>query len=112
MNFVTPNKCGQTNKPIVKTRLNGRQVLSLMDSVASCNLIDHKLIECLKLKSDIQIKPTDCSIACANSSVMNPLGETILTFSLAGTIVPMKLVIVDLHSVDCIIGLRAMKNWE
>ncbi len=100
-----------TNKPIVKTRLNGRQVLSLMDSGASCNLIDRKLIEKLKLKTNLQIKPTDCSIACANSSMMNPDGEVVLTFSLAGTTVPMKFIIVDgLHSVDCIIGLRAMKK--
>ena len=100
-----------TNKPIVKTRLNGRQVLSLMDSGASCNLIDLKLINKLKAKCILQIKPTDCSIACANSSVMNHHGEVVLTFSLTGTTVPMKFIIVDgLHSVDCIIGLRAMKK--
>jgi hypothetical protein len=100
-----------TNKPVVKVRLHGKQVLSLMDSGATCNIIDKRLVDCLKMKMDFQIKPSDCTIACANMSAMQSFGETVLTFSLAGTTVPMKFIIVNgLPNVDCIIGLRSMKR--
>ena len=95
----------------MKKRLNGREVLSLMDSGATCNLIDKNLVDCLKTKHKIDIKPTACSIICANETAMESYREVILTFSLAGTTVPMKFVVVtSLHNVDCIIGLRSMKR--
>ena len=59
-----------TNKPVVKVRLNGKQVLSLMESGATCNIIDKELVYCLNMKTDIQIKPSECTIACANKSAM------------------------------------------
>ena len=100
----------QKNKPIVKTRLNGRQVLALMDSGATCNLLDLRMIQNLGLDAN-KILPTQCSIACANSSSMKPISEVVLKFGLAGVTVPMKFIIVsNLHSVDCIVGLRAMKK--
>ena len=63
------------------------------------------------MKTDIQIKSSDCTIACANKSAMENYGEAVLTFFLAGTIVPMRFIIVnDLRNVGCIIGLRSMKR--
>jgi hypothetical protein len=100
----------QKNKPIVKTRLNGHRVLALMDSGASCNLLDRRMMQSLGVEQN-KILPTQCSIACANSSAMSPIGEVILKFDLAGVTVPMKFIVVNtLHSVDCIVGLRAMKK--
>lgn len=95
----------------MKIRLNGKPAIALMDSGATCNLIDRKMIDNIKEKCEIKVSQNSCNVACANNSAMQTHGETVLIFSLGGTTVRMKFIIVsDLHNVDCIIGLRAMKK--
>ena len=99
------------NKPIVRIRLNGKQAMALMDSGATCNLINKSVVDKIGYRNAVKVTPNNSHVACANNSSMQTHGETILAFSLGGTTVPMKFIIVsDLQNVDCIVGLRAMKK--
>jgi len=99
------------NKPIVKCRVNGDQMNTLMDSGATCNLITKEVFDGLREKDNCQLLRTHSRISCANNSCMKCYGEVGLHFSLAGKTTLLKFFVVDeLNNSQVILGLRTMKR--
>ncbi len=99
------------NKPVVKCRLNGDQVNTLMDSGATCNLLAKEVFDRLSEKHGCQVQETSNRITCANNSTLNCIGEVSLHFSLGGITTLVKFLVVDgLRNCQAILGLRTMKK--
>ena len=99
------------NKPVVKCRLNGERVNTLMDSGATCNLLAKEVFDSMSEKDGCRLHETNNRISCANNTNLNCLGEVSLHFSLAGMTILMKFFIVEgLRNCQAIVGLRAMKK--
>jgi hypothetical protein len=105
------NKGSFVNKPVIKCRLNGDQVCTLMDSGATCNLLSDDLFKIFQDKDGCQLSETNSRISCANNSDLNCKGVVSLKFSLAGVTSAMNFYVVNgLHNCQAIIGLRSMKK--
>lgn len=99
------------NKPVVKCRVNGDQMNTLMDSGATCNLIAKEVFDVLKEKDGCELLKTRSRISCANNSCMKCHGEVGLHLSLAGKTTVVKFFVVEgLNTSQVIIGLRTMKR--
>lgn len=99
------------NKPVVKCRLNGDQVNTLMDSGATCNLLAKEVFDRLSEKHGCHVQKTGNRITCANNSILDCMGEVSLHFSLGGITTLVKFLVVDgLRNCQAILGLRTMKK--
>jgi hypothetical protein len=109
--YKVPREHQFVNKPVVKCRINGDQVVGLMDSGATCNLISKSLFDVIDEKDKCEFQRTKNKITCANNSNLKCFGEVSLNFSLAGLTSMVKFYVVDgLRSFQTIIGLRTMKK--
>ena len=105
------NKESFRNKPVVKCRLNGDQVHTLMDSGATCNLLSKGIFEVIREKDGCELSETNSQISCANNTNLRCHGEVSLNFSLAGVSSLMNFYVVDgLRNCQAIMGLRSMKK--
>ena len=102
------------NKPIVRCRFNGVVCNTLLDTGATCNLLDAEFFKELNEQNPIRLNSKiNQVVRCANSSEMNCLGETTIRVTIGTTTSLVKfLVVQNLGSHQAIIGLRQMKNWD
>ena len=99
------------NKPIVTGRLNGKRGRILLDTGATCNLIDSDFFYKIREAQKIKLQPTKKLVKCANASNMACKGEINLSLSLGGTYETIQFYVVDgLSSVDALLGIRVMKK--
>ena len=99
------------NKPVIKCRLNGDRVSTLMDTGATCNLLSKEIFDVIRAKDDCHLQRTNNRVSCANDTSLNCLGEVSLHFSLGGITMLVKFLVVDgLKNCQAIIGLRTMKK--
>jgi predicted aspartyl protease len=97
------------NKPVIHCRVASHLTKVLLDTGATCNVIDAQ--ELNKLKEKFKMYPSNRTIYCANSSNMSCIGEVILNFEVGGNISQEKFLIVNnLKNNKCIIGIRTMKK--
>ena len=111
---ILKNEC--INKPLVLGRVHQVRSNILLDTGATCNLIEKKWIDKLEAEKKVKcyITPTNSYIQCANQSNMACVGEVILPFSIGGSQCDEKFLIVNKlpKSVDVILGLRSMKRLD
>jgi hypothetical protein len=99
------------NKPVIKCRLNGDRVSTLMDSGATCNLLSKEAFKTISGKDGCRLQTTNNRVSCANDTTLNCLGEVSLHFSLGGITTLVKFLVVDgLRNCQAIVGLRTMKK--
>lgn len=104
------------NKPVVTCRFYGKQGDTLLDTGATCNLMDSKFLR--KVEDDefkMTINQNDRhDIKCANASRLKCIGSVMIPFSIGGSTQLTKFFVVDDLSagVPVILGLRSMKKMD
>ena len=100
------------NKPLIQCRLGGKNVRTLLDTGATCNILsENQFKEIQRLDTSIKSRKSNVIINCANSSEARCVGETDINVDLAGSNVRFKFYILRNMSKEtgAILGVRAMK---
>ena len=100
------------DKPVIVARLNGKRGSILLDTGASCNLIDKQFLDTvLREDKDVQLDRTvKPKIICASKTEMKVYGEVKLNLGLAACETKIRFFVVENLCDSAIIGVKSLKR--
>lgn len=99
------------NKPVVKGTIAGEERNFLLDSGAETNVLDKELFKRLKEKNGtVKFIPQSSSLKCANGSLLEVIGYTVLRVQIGGVAENVKFTVVGEIFPKVILGMNCMRK--
>ena len=96
----------------ISGKICGKSVSFLVDSGASCSLIDVSVYEMLKGESAMKLSPVEESVVLADGSNLATLGEADVGLQLGSNEYPMSVVVAELGGKSAILGLDFIEEYD